>query len=76
MSRAWRAFLAEHFAPLVLVIASPEAEALCALSSLSVVDLLAPHCTAVRANGTGAAWAAQQSSGSLSPPPPAHAGSQ
>lgn len=55
MSRAWRAFLAEHFAPLVLVIASPEAEALCALSSLSVVDLLAPHTAAVRANGTAPA---------------------
>ena len=50
MSGRLHAWLAEHFSPLVLVIASPDAEALCARSGLSVVDLLAPHCN-VRPNG-------------------------
>jgi len=50
MSGRLHGWLAEHFSPLVLVIASPEAEALCARSGLSVVDLLAPHCH-VRPNG-------------------------
>jgi hypothetical protein len=49
MSR-FRAWTAEHYSPLVLVIASPEAEAVAARSGLSVVDLLAPHCH-VRLNG-------------------------
>jgi len=50
MSGRLHDWLADHFSPLVLVIASPDAEALCARSGLSVVDLLAPHCN-VRPNG-------------------------
>jgi len=40
----FRKWVAAHWSPLCLVIASPEAEALCAASGLCVVDLLAPHC--------------------------------
>ena len=40
-----RRWLAARWSPLVLVISSPEAEALCHASGLSVVDLLAPHCS-------------------------------
>jgi hypothetical protein len=50
MSGRLHTWLGEHFSPLVLVIASPDAEALCARNGLSVVDLLAPHCS-VKPNG-------------------------
>ena len=45
MSSPVRKWVAQRWSPLVLVVASPEAEAVCAASGLSVCDLLAPHCT-------------------------------
>jgi hypothetical protein len=42
---SFRRLCASRWSPLALVIASPDAEALCSASGLSVVDLLAPHCT-------------------------------
>ena len=54
MSSPVRKWVAQRWSPLVLVVASPEAEAVCAASGLSVCDLLAPHCTSTP-NGACAA---------------------
>ena len=61
-SPQFKSWLATRWSPLCLVIASPDAEALCAASGLSVVDLLAPHCSS-SPNGTWHAlrkWAANE----------------